>query len=263
MDLGLENRVVLVMASSSGLGKAMAREFVGAGAKVMMASRNLEKLKRAASEAGKGFDNEPFFKTCDVTDPDQIKELVAYTADRLGPVSVLVNNAGGPPAGTFDSFGDEAWQKAFELNLLSYVRTIREVLPGMREQSWGRIVNSTSSSVRQVIENLILSNTFRLGVIGLTKTLSQELAPHNILVNAIGPGRFATERIKQLDKALADKKNLSVEEVAKASLSKIPIGRYGDPEEYGKLALFLCSEANTYITGQTILSDGGMTKAVP
>lgn len=263
MDLGLENRVVLVMASSSGLGKAMAREFVAAGANVMMASRNLEKLEASASEIGKGFRNKPLFKTCDVTDPGQIMELVAYTAERLGPVSVLVNNAGGPPAGTFDSFGDEAWQKAFELNLLSYVRTIREVLPGMREQSWGRIVNSTSSSVRQVIENLILSNTFRLGVIGLTKTLSQELAPHNILVNAIGPGRFATERIKQLDKALADKKNLPVEEVAKASLSKIPIGRYGDPEEYGKLALFLCSEANTYITGQTILSDGGMTKAVP
>ena len=133
----------------------------------------------------------------------------------------------------------------------------------MKEQGWGRIVNSTSTSVRQVIENLILSNTFRLGVIGLTKTLSQELAPFNILINAIGPGRFDTDRIRQLDKALAEKNNLSVEEVAKTSLSRIPLGRYGDPVEYGKLAVFLCSEANTYITGQTIMADGGMTRAVP
>jgi 3-oxoacyl-[acyl-carrier protein] reductase len=190
-------------------------------------------------------------------------DLVSTTVNELGPVSVLVNNAGGPPAGTFEKFDDQAWQKAFELNLLSYVRTIRAVLPYMKEQKWGRIVNSTSSSVRQVIDNLILSNTLRLGVIGLTKTLSQELAPHNILINAIGPGRFDTDRIRQLDIAMAEKKGISFEEVSKASLARIPIGRYGSPEEYGKLAVFLCSEANSYITGQTVLADGGMTKAIP
>lgn len=263
MDLGLKNKVVLVMASSSGLGKAIARQFVSEGARVMMASRSWNKLEQAAEEVSQGMKNKALYKVCDITDPNQIKDLVASTANELGPVSVLVNNAGGPPAGTFDIFEDDAWQKAFELNLLSYVRTIREVLPFMKEQKWGRIINSTSSSVRQVIENLILSNTFRLGVIGLTKTLSQELAPYNILINAIGPGRFDTERIRQLDRALAEKKDLPVEEVAKTSLSRIPLGRYGDPEEYGRLALFLCSEVNTYVTGQTILADGGMTKAVP
>lgn len=263
MDFGLNDKVVLVMASSSGLGKAIAKSFASEGARVMMASRSWEKLEKAADDVSIGMKHKALFKACDVTSPDQIKDLLATVVDELGPVSVLINNAGGPPAGTFDSFGDEAWQKAFELNLLSYIRTIRAVLPFMKEQKWGRIVNSTSSSVRQVIENLILSNTFRLGVIGLTKTLSRELAPHNILINAIGPGRFDTERIRQLDKALSEKKGLTVEDVAKESLNRIPVGRYGDPDEYGKLAVFLGSGANTYITGQTILADGGMTTSVP
>ncbi|NLB82619.1 MAG: SDR family oxidoreductase, partial [Synergistaceae bacterium] len=163
----------------------------------------------------------------------------------------------------FESFEDKAWISAFELTLLSYVRAIREVLPLMKKKGWGRIVNSTSSSVREVIENLILSNTFRLGVIGLTKTLSAEFAPYGILVNAIGPGRFDTERIRSLDRSLAERKGLAVEEVSKGALSRIPLGRYGIPEEYGRLAAFLGSEANTYITGQTILADGGMVRAVP
>lgn len=263
MDLGLKDKVVLVMASSSGLGRAIARQFVEEGARVMMASRSWNKLEKAAEEVNRGMKNGALYKACDITDPDQIKDLVDTTVNELGPVSVLVNNAGGPPAGTFEKFDDQAWQKAFELNLLSYVRTIRAVLPYMKEQEWGRIVNSTSSSVRQVIDNLILSNTLRLGVIGLTKTLSQELAPHNILINAIGPGRFDTDRIRQLDMAMAEKKGISFEEVSKTSLARIPIGRYGSPEEYGKLAVFLCSEANSYITGQTVLADGGMTKAIP
>jgi 3-oxoacyl-[acyl-carrier protein] reductase len=263
MDFGLKDRVVLVMASSSGLGRAIARQFVEEGARVMMASRSWDKLEKAAEEVNSGMKNGALFKACDITDPNQIMDLVSTTVNELGPVSVLVNNAGGPPAGTFEKFDDQAWQKAFELNLLSYVRTIRAVLPYMKEQKWGRIVNSTSSSVRQVIDNLILSNTLRLGVIGLTKTLSQELAPHNILINAIGPGRFDTDRIRQLDIAMAEKKGISFEEVSKASLARIPIGRYGSPEEYGKLAVFLCSEANSYITGQTVLADGGMTKAIP
>ncbi|HPI98587.1 MAG TPA: SDR family oxidoreductase [Synergistales bacterium] len=263
MELGLKGKVAIVMASSSGLGKAIAREFLEEGAKVVMASRSEDKLAHAAAEIGRDMAFPPLYRSCDITNPSEIQELVGFAVEKLGPVSVLVNNAGGPPAGTFDSFGDDAWQKAFELNLLSYVRTIREVLPLMKEQKWGRIVNSTSSSVRQVIENLILSNTFRLGVIGLTKTLSQELAPHNILVNAIGPGRFNTGRIRQLDMALAEKKGMPVEEVARQSLSRIPLGRYGDPAEYGRLAVFLCSGANTYITGQTIIADGGMVRAVP
>jgi len=262
MDLGIKNRVALIMASSSGLGKSIARRFLMEGATVMMASRNEEMLNRAVQELTDDTSVTPYYTVCDITKGKQIKNLIRSTTEKLGPISILVNNAGGPPAGTFDTFDDEAWQKAFELNLLSYIRTTREVLPFMKVQKWGRIVNSTSSSVKQVIENLILSNTLRLGVIGLTKTLSQELAPYNILINAIGPGRFDTQRIRQLDQALAVKRGVSADEISREAMNQIPLGRYGHPDEYARLAVFLCSEANSYITGQTILADGGMVKAV-
>ncbi len=262
MDLGIKGKVALIMASSSGLGKAMARRFLMEGVVTMMASHNEEKLRRAVEELTDDTGVTAYYTACDITQVEQIKNLVRVTTEKLGPISILVNNAGGPPAGTFETFNDEAWQNAFELNLLSYVRTIREVLPFMKVQKWGRIINSTSSSVKQVIENLILSNTFRLGVIGLTKTLSQELAPYNILINAIGPGRFDTQRIRQLDQALAAKKGVSVEEVSRQAIDQIPLGRYGMPDEYARLAVFLSSEANSYITGQTIIADGGMVKAV-
>jgi len=263
MHFGLEGKTVLVLASGSGLGKAVAGEFLKEGADVVLAGRGVEKLERAAADLRGATGITPRFQQCDITKAEELHGLVRFAAQKHGSVDVLVNNAGGPPAGTFEMFDDGAWTGAFELTLLSYVRAIREVLPFMKQRGWGRIVNSTSSSVREAIENLILSNTFRLGVIGLTKSLAAEFAPYGILVNAIGPGRFDTERIRSLDRSLAEKKGLSVEEVSRASLSRIPMGRYGDPEEYGRLAVFLGSEANTYITGQTILADGGMTRAVP
>ncbi|MDD2453262.1 MAG: SDR family oxidoreductase, partial [Synergistaceae bacterium] len=239
MNFGLENKTVLVLASGSGLGKAVAGEFLKEGATVVISGRGEEKLVSAAADLENKTGRKPLFCPCDITNPEDLKKLVSFASEPGGGVDVLVNNAGGPPAGTFESFGDDTWIKAFELTLLSYVRAIREVLPSMKNRGWGRIINSTSSSVREVLENLILSNTFRLGVIGLTKTLSSEFASYGILVNAIGPGRFDTERIRQLDRALAEKKGLSVEQVSKASLSRIPLGRYGDPEEYGRLAVFL------------------------
>jgi 3-oxoacyl-[acyl-carrier protein] reductase len=263
MDLGLTDKTVLVLASGSGLGKAVAGEFLKEGASVVISGRGEEKLAAAAADLEKISGRRPRYLPCDITRAEDLKRLVAFASEKTGAVDVLVNNAGGPPAGIFESFDDETWVKAFELTLLSYVRAIREVLPLMKAKGWGRIINSTSSSVREVLENLILSNTFRLGVVGLTKTLSAEFAPYGILVNAIGPGRFDTERIRQLDRALAERKGLPVEDVSRASLSRIPLGRYGDPAEYGRLAVFLGSEANTYITGQTILADGGMVKAVP
>ena len=169
---------------------------------------------------------------------------------------------GGPPPGAFDQFDDEAWQKAFELNLLSFIRAIREVLPYMRKQKRGHIINFASSSVKQTIDNLLLSNTFRAGIVGLAKSLSQELATDNILINTIGPGKIGTSRVQQLDEAAAERKGITYEELRKQNESVIPMGRYGKPEEFAKLAVFLCSEANTYITGQTVLVDGGMVKAL-
>lgn len=262
MDLQLRDKVALVMASSSGLGQAIALEYAREGARVMICSSNQKKLENAAREIGNETGNTPAYQVCDVTRPDHIAALVKTAQATFGTVHVLVNNAGGPPPGPFESFGDEMWQFAFELNLLSYVRTIREVLPLMKEQRWGRIINSTSSSVKQVIDNLVLSNTFRLGVIGLTKTLSRELAVDNILVNAIGPGRFDTERVRQLDRDKSERSGLSLEEVTAGSIMNIPLGRYGRPEEYARMALFLGSGANTYITGQTLLADGGMVRAL-
>lgn len=250
------------MASSAGLGKAIAMEFAREGANVMLFSRLQDQLQEAQAEIKEATGNEPSYTVGDVTKYEDIKMLVQNTVDKCGSVYALVNNTGGPPAGTFDAFGDEAWQQAYELTLLSYIRAIREVLPYMRKNGGGRIINSTSSSAKQVLDNLILSNTFRAGVVGLSKTLSQELGKDNILVNVMGPGRIGTARIAQLDKIRAEKSGITVEQVEEDTKKMIPLGRYGSPEEYGKLAAFLCSEANTYITGQTILVDGGMVKAL-
>lgn len=197
-----------------------------------------------------------------MTNPDDIKKLVQVTLEKYGPIFALVNNTGGPPAGTFDSFDDAAWQSAYELTLLSYIRAIREAIPHMRANGGGRILNSTSSSIKTVLDNLILSNTFRMGVVGLAKTLSQELGKDNILVNVIAPGRIGTARIDYLDNVRAEKAGKTVEEIQKTAFAGIPLGRYGTPEEYAKLAVFLCAPSNTFITGQAILVDGGMVKAV-
>ncbi|MCD8164455.1 MAG: SDR family oxidoreductase [Synergistaceae bacterium] len=262
MELGLKNKCALVMASSSGLGKAIAAELAREGAKVMLFSPFEEQLKEAQADIFKETGSRPEYFVGSITNPEDIKELVKETEKRCGPVYALVNNTGGPKPVPFDAFDDAAWQEAFELCLLSYIRVIREVLPQMRANGGGRILNSTSSSVKAVLDNLILSNTFRMGVVGLAKTLSQELGKDNILVNVIAPGRIGTARIDQLDKIRAEKQGLSVEELQKKAFAGIPLGRYGRPEEYGKLAAFLCSAANTFITGQTILVDGGMVKAI-
>lgn len=261
MELGLKGKAVIVMASSAGLGKAAALEFCAEGANVMLFSPFEEELKEAQKEIKEATGNEPAYTVGDSRKEDDIKAVVNNTVAKYGTVHVLVNNAGGPPAGSFDNFDDAAWQNAYELTLLSYIRAIREVLPYMRQNGGGRILNYTSSSVKAVLDNLILSNVFRMGVMGLSKTLSQELGKDNILVNVIGPGRIGTARIDYLDKVRADKAGLTVEQVVANTCKTIPLGRYGLPEEYARLTVFLCSEANTFITGQTVLVDGGMVKA--
>lgn len=262
MELGLKGKSALVMASSSGLGKAIAMEMAREGGNVMLFSPFEDQLKEAQADIRRETGNCPEFFVGSITNPDDIKNLVRTTVEKCGPIYALVNNTGGPKPGRFDAFDDDAWQGAFELCLLSYVRTVREVLPSMRANGGGRIVCSTSSSVKAVLDNLILSNTFRMGVVGLAKTLSQELGKDNILVNVIGPGRIGTARIDQLDKMRADKQGITVEELQQKTFKNIPLGRYGKPDEYGRLAAFLCSEANTFITGQTVLLDGGMVKAI-
>ena len=263
MNLGLKDKVVLCMASAAGLGKGIAMEAAREGAKVMICTSEAfkDQLYAAQEEIAKETGNRPEAYFCDVNSPEDIEKLVSHTVETLGDIWALVNMCPGPQPGPFDSFDDSQWEKAFEMCLLSYVRTIRACLPSMRLLGGGRIVNSTSSSVKDCLDNLILSNTMRMGVVGMSKTLASELGKDNILINVIGPGRIGTARITSLNAMRAEKAGITVEEYEKEDLKSFPLGRYGTTEEYGRLAVFLCSEANTYISGQTILLDGGMTRA--
>ncbi|NBI30707.1 SDR family oxidoreductase [Chengkuizengella marina] len=262
MDLNLKGKSVIITAGSKGLGKATALEFAKEGAYVIISSRNEEELAKTKHDIEKETGNKNVhFLVCDITKIDDIKRMVNKAVESFGTVDVLINNAGGPPAGTFDQMTDEDWLYAFELNLLSFIRTIREVLPYMKKQQHGHIINFASSSIKQPIDNLILSNTFRTGIVGLAKSLSQELASDNILINTVGPGRIGTDRLAQLDGILAEKQGKTIEEIKSGIEASIPLGRYGEPSEFAKMVVFLASGANTYVTGQSFVIDGGMVKA--
>ncbi len=259
MDLMLTGKIALVVASSKGLGKAIAGQLAAEGADVMLTSRDPELLELARQELQATARGRVECTPCDITKVDDIQALVATTRNQLGPIEILINNAGGPPGGGFEQLDDSAWQTAFELNLLSYVRLIREVLPDLK-QSGGRIINVTSSSIKQPIPGLILSNAFRMGILGLAKSLADELAPFNILVNTVAPGRIATDRTAYLDQLKADKRGIDIEQVVSESLQNIPLKRYGDPEEFARVVCFLASGASSYVTGSTLMVDGGMVK---
>jgi len=262
VDLGLDGRVALVAASSRGLGRAIATGLATEGARVMISGRDETSLAETAGEIREDTGAEVDHHTADLTRVDDIRALVGRTAERFGGVDTLITNAGGPPAGSFDTVSDEDWRSAFELNLMSVVRLIRETLPHMRERRYGRIVNVASSSIKQPIENLMLSNALRAGIAGLAKNLSFELAPDGILINTLGPGRISTERSAAIDASQAESLGVSVEEVRGEAEARIPLGRYGTPEEFARVAVFLASPVNSYVTGQAFLVDGGMVRAL-
>lgn len=261
MDLNLAGKTALIAASSQGLGFAIAKQLVQEGTNVMISGRDEQKLVEKAKELqaiGKG---KISYQKTDITNPEEIKALIAKTIEVFGGIHILVNNAGGPPAGSFEDLKDEDWIKAFELNLLSFVRLIREALPYLK-QNGGKILNIASSSIKEPIPGLILSNTYRTGIVGLSKTLASELAPYNILINTMAPGRIATDRVKHLDQVNADKQGVNREEIEQQVMAGIPLKRYGTPEEFANVATFLLSDANTYMTGSAFLVDGGMVKAI-
>ena len=259
MELNLKGKIALVIASSKGLGKAIAKQLAEEGCDVMLTSRDAQMLELTCREVELTAKGRVAFRTCDITRPEQIQALVHSTHEQLGKIDILINNAGGPPGGGFEQLNDAAWQAAFELNLLSYVRIIREVLPDLKKAG-GRIINVTSSSIKQPIPGLLLSNAFRMGLLGLGKSLAEELAPFNILVNTVAPGRVATDRTAYLDGLKAEKRGISLAQVQEEARQAIPLKRYGDPAEFAKVVTFLASGASSYVTGSAVMVDGGMVK---
>jgi len=262
MDLGLKGRVAIVAASSRGLGKACALELAREGAQVVICARDAESLTTAAEEIRTATGAEVLPMQVDLTDAAQIQHLADETLRRFGRIDVLVTNNGGPSAGYFSEFDDEAWLAAHQLTLMSAVRLIRAVLPAMRAQQWGRIINITSVAVKQPIDNLLLSNVYRPGVIGLAKTLSTQVACDGITINNVAPGYTRTNRVLELHKARAVEQCRTVEEILAEATVSFPMRRMGEPEELAALVAFLASERASYITGTTIQVDGGFVRGM-
>ncbi len=262
MDLGLKDKVAIITASSKGLGKACALGLAREGAKVVICARNKDELEKAKIEIENLTNDEILSVQADVTNYDDIKKLVKSTVEKFGTVHILVTNAGGPPAGYFENFSDDDWENAFRLNFLSTVRLIREVLPYMKSQNWGRIINITSVTVKQPIDNLILSNAIRMSVLGLAKTLALQLAKYNILINNVAPGYTLTDRVKFVIEQRAKDTGKTFDEVKSELAKDIPLGRLAEPEELANVVVFLASEKASYITGATIPVDGGWIRGV-
>ena len=262
MDLALKDKVIMVAASSKGLGFGIAEAVAREGARVSLASRTTEDIQNAASSLRDQFGVDARGYTFDARDADAIQRWRTSTLDHFGTIDGLVVNAGGPPAGTFDTFDDDAWTNAFQLTLLSAVRMIRAVLPTMKEQQSGSILTVTSTSFKEPNDVLLLSNVFRSGVVSLVKTLSRDLAPHGLRINNLAPGRMDTDRVRSLDQMAADRRGISVEQQQSAQQQALPMGRYGTIQEFGSAAAFLLSAAARYITGATLIVDGGKTRTV-
>ena len=262
MDLGLGGRVALVCGASAGLGKAVAMGLGKEGARLAICSRTEEKLTKAAEEIRRETGAEVLAVRADVSIPDEVKELVRKTVAHYNRLDILVTNAGGPPFGHFLDLPEDAWEKALRLNLLSTLSLCREAVPHMKAAQWGRIINITSFVAKQPTDGLILSNMSRPAVLGLAKSLANELAIHNILVNSVCPGAFETERHLDLSRKRAQQEGIPVEEYIKSRAKDIPLKRNGKPEEFANLVVFLASERASYITGTVIQIDGGVIRSL-
>ncbi len=261
MDLGLQGKSVLVVASSTGLGCAIAVGFGGEGAHVTLCARSEQTLAEAAGlvEAAGGEANPV---VCDITDERAIRNVVERADDRFGGVDVLVTNCGGPPPGLFEEVGEAAWRQAFDQVFLSVVRFTQAVLPHMKEKKWGRIVPIVSISAKQPIENLLVSNTLRPGIVGLAKTLAGEVGRHGITVNCVAPSYTRTDRLQELAEYRSEKTGEHVDQVFDNWAAGMPVGRLGKPEELADLVLFLASEKAAFLTGNTVAFDGGSSKGL-
>jgi 3-oxoacyl-[acyl-carrier protein] reductase len=257
MNFGLSGKVALVTASSKGLGKASALALAREGTKLAICARSKEDLDAAADEMRKAGAPDVLSMPADLAKKGDIDKLLKATLDHYGRVDILFTNSGGPPAGLFWEFDDQAWDQAVELLLMSTVRLIRGVLPGMRERKWGRIICDTSIAAVQPWDNLVLSNATRAGVHGLAKTLANNVAPEGITVNCIVPGPIHTDRVDQLVKVRVEQEGISLEEAMAAMGDRTAMKRVGHVDEFGAAVAFLASEQASFITGVSLRVDGG------
>jgi 3-oxoacyl-[acyl-carrier protein] reductase len=262
MDLGLKNRVALVAASSQGIGRATAEGFAAEGCRVAMCARNSQTLQAAADNIRKEYGVEVLTEAFDVTDAAAVGRFVAAVAQKFGTIDICVTNAGGPPAKGFLSASLDEWQRALEMNFLSTVYFAREVIPYMQRQRWGRIITLTSITTKQPVADLVLSNAARAAVVGLVKSLANEFGKDGILVNNVGPGFTATDRLKELAKTRAAASGKTEQELFEGWAADAPLKRLGQPREVAETIVWLASECASYITGQTVLVDGGAYKGL-
>jgi 3-oxoacyl-[acyl-carrier protein] reductase len=262
MDLGIKGRVAVVAASSQGLGKAVAIGLAREGAKLALCARTDSALQSTAEEIRRATGAEVYAAPADVTDYAQVRQLIADTIRRFGRIDICVTNAGGPPAKTFADTSVEDWESAVRLNLMSTLYFAREVLPQMQKQKWGRLITITSVSVKQPIDNLILSNSVRSAVSGLAKSLSNEYARDNVLINNVCPGYTLTRRMDELSARLSKAEGVEPAQIQERWAKQIPAQRLARPEEFANLVVFLASERSSYITGTSIAVDGGFAKGL-
>lgn len=254
-------KVALVCAASKGLGRASAEALARDGFKVAICARGEAALNQTA-DAIRAAGREVLALAADLSKAEDVDRVIAATVGRFGGLDVLVTNTGGPPSGPFTTLDDETWKVAIDSLLLSVVRLCRAAIPHMQARGGGRIINITSISVKQPIEGLVLSNALRAAVTSLAKTLSAELAPHNILVNCVAPGYTRTDRVVELSEQAAAREGTTADVVEKRTLARIPLGRMGEPKEFGEVVAFLASPAASYVTGVTIQVDGGWTRGL-
>lgn len=261
MDLGLNGKVALVLAAGGGLGASIAATLAGEGAKVCLSDINADALSRVAGDIqARGGWARTF--AADLGDQTQLKQMIGAVESAAGPVDILVNITGGPPASPSTGVAADQWTKAFEMMVLSVAQVTDLVLPSMRQRKWGRIITSTSSGVVVPIPDLMLSNALRSSLVAWSKTLSRAVAADGVTVNVVVPGRIATKRILELDTARAQREQRSLDEVVLASTSTIPMRRYGTPQEYADMVAVLASERASYVTGSIMRVDGGLIGSI-
>jgi 3-oxoacyl-[acyl-carrier protein] reductase len=262
MDLGLKNRVALVAASSQGIGLATAHAFAAEGCRVAMCARNAQRLRVAAEQVKAEHGADVIAEAFDVTDTRAVSAFVKMVAAKFGSVDICVTNAGGPPAKGFLAASLDDWQGAIAANFLSMVYFAREVIPHMQRKRWGRIITITSITTKQPVADLVLSNAVRAAVVGLVKSLANEFGKDGILVNNVGPGFTATDRLKELAEARSSSSGKTQQEIFDTWAADAPLKRLGEPREVAETIVWLASERASYVTGQTVLVDGGMYKGL-